>query len=64
MRQVLDNLTILSLSCFLQYDRDYRSANRYHQDRLLGETIHSPDIWFEYGCFSMRVRMDDICILY
>lgn len=39
-----------------EYACDYGTANRYHQDRLLGDTIHNPDIWFEYGCFALRMK--------
>ncbi len=48
------NVEILSVGA-VQYDGDYRSANRLHQERLLGKMVHDPDIWFEYGCYCMRV---------
>lgn len=41
---------------FCQYDNNYIAAYNFHQERLFGEAIHDPNIWFEYGCFSMRVR--------
>ncbi|CAM6118225.1 unnamed protein product [Calypogeia fissa] len=54
---VLDNLTRLRhLADEYEAQEDYKEASRCHQERLLGDNLYNPDIWFEYGCFYMRVR--------
>ncbi|KAG6541284.1 hypothetical protein Mapa_017337 [Marchantia paleacea] len=34
---------------------DYVNAYRCHQERLKGDNMKSADLWFEFGCFCMRV---------
>ncbi|KAL2623491.1 hypothetical protein R1flu_003696 [Riccia fluitans] len=38
---------------------DWTSAYRCHQERLTGDNMKNPDLWFEFGCFCMRVRPKD-----